>query len=89
MHQHITKEDLEVFKLELLSEIKRLINDENLALKPTDPGWLRSKAVRSLLNISPATLQNLRVTGRIRYRKVLGSYYYSKEDITLLFKDDD
>lgn len=88
MHQLITKEAIAVFKLELLSEIKRLISDGNLAEKSTDPDWLRCKAVRLLLNISPATLQNLRVTGKIRHRKVLGSYYNNKTDLKALFKEE-
>ena len=47
--------------------------------------WLRSKMVRKILNISPGTLQNLRTSGKIRFRKVLGSYYYSKSDLLKLF----
>ncbi|WP_370877896.1 helix-turn-helix domain-containing protein [Sphingobacterium zeae] len=40
------------------------------------------------MNISPATLQTLRVTGKIRFKKVQGSYYYSKDDLQKLFEDE-
>nr|WP_316928693.1 helix-turn-helix domain-containing protein [Chryseobacterium populi] len=50
--------------------------------------WLRSKSIRALLNISPASVQNLRISGKVRYRKVMGSYYYNRTDIMKLFGDD-
>jgi len=40
-----------------------------------------------MLDISAGTLQNIRVNGKIRYKKVLGSYYYSKSDILKLFDE--
>ena len=40
-----------------------------------------------ILGISPGTLQNLRVTGKIRYKKVMGSYYYNSADLEKLFRD--
>jgi hypothetical protein len=71
----ITKEDLKQFKSELLTEIKVLIQ----------PGqskqWLKSNEVRKLLNISPGTLQNLRINGTLRYTKIGGMMYYKLEDI--------
>jgi hypothetical protein len=73
----ITKEDLKQFKSELLTEIKVL----------TQPGqgqskqWLKSNEVRKLLNISPGTLQNLRINGTLRYTKIGGMMYYKLDDI--------
>jgi len=40
------------------------------------------------MNISLATLQNLRITGKIRYTKIMGSYYYSKGDLMQLFNKE-
>ncbi|WP_394366102.1 helix-turn-helix domain-containing protein [Sphingobacterium faecium] len=50
--------------------------------------WLRSKAIRKMMDISPATLQNLRITGKIRHKKVMGSYYYNRSDLQKLFQDE-
>ncbi|WP_313375344.1 hypothetical protein [Chishuiella sp.] len=36
--------------------------------------------------MSAATLQNLRISGKIRSRKIMGSYYYNKLDLENLFK---
>jgi len=79
----ITKEDLKQFKSEMLTEIKQLI-------KPGEQGqakqWLKSAEVRKLLNISPGTLQNLRINGTLRYTKIGGMMYYKLEDITKLLE---
>lgn len=68
----ITREDLQIFKQELLKDIKILIG------KREDPEnkWLRSNHVRKLLHISPNTLQALRVSGTLNYTKV-GSILFS------------
>jgi hypothetical protein len=73
----ITKEDLIQFKSELLTEIKVLIQPGQGQSKQ----WLKSNEVRKLLNISPGTLQNLRINGTLRYTKIGGIMYYKLEDI--------
>lgn len=84
---YITNDDLEKFRVSLIEDIKKILqtyhseNTEN----NENTEWLRSKMIRKILNISPGTLQNLRTSGKIRYRKVLGSYYYSKSDLLKLF----
>ncbi|ASW73911.1 DNA-binding protein [Chryseobacterium piperi] len=50
--------------------------------------YSRSKTIRQIMNISPGTLQNIRVAGKIRFRKVMGSYYYSRTDLLKLFGND-
>lgn len=84
---YITNDDLEKFRVSLIEDIRKILqtyhseNTEN----NENTEWLRSKMIRKILNISPGTLQNLRTSGKIRYRKVLGSYYYSKSDLLKLF----
>ncbi|MBS1525843.1 MAG: helix-turn-helix domain-containing protein [Bacteroidetes bacterium] len=73
----ITREDLNAFKHELLTEIKQLIQPGTGQTKQ----WLKSNEVRKLLNISPGTLQNLRINGTLRYTKIGGIMYYKLEDI--------
>jgi hypothetical protein len=73
----ISKEDLKVFKSELLQEIKQLMQPGQGQSKQ----WLKSNEVRKMLNISPGTLQNLRINGTLRYSKIGGMMYYKLEDI--------
>ena len=58
--QIITTDDLYEFKTELLDEIKLLFKEHN---GQPSKKWLKSYEVRKILNISPGTLQNLRVKG--------------------------
>jgi hypothetical protein len=76
----VTKQDLQQFKTQLLTEIKELLQKAD---KPNTE-WLRSKEVRAMLSISPGTLLNLRVSGVLRYTKVGGMHFYSHDDITAL-----
>lgn len=73
--EFISKEDLKVFKGELLEEIKQLTQSGQ------SKKWLKSNEVRKLLNISPGTLQNLRINGTLRYTKIGGMMYYKLEEI--------
>jgi len=73
----ITKDDLELFKQDLIREISVLINPQTHAPKQ----WLRSVEVRKLLHISPGTLQNFRVNGTLAFTKVGGIFYYKYGDI--------
>ncbi len=77
----ITTEDLLEFKIDLLQEIKKIIQS-------TEPSnikkWLKSKEVTKLLNISPGTLQNLRINGTLTYTKIGGTIYYDNTDIEKL-----
>lgn len=83
----LSKEDLELFRIRIISDLEKIL-EANLNSTKEDFGWLRSKAIRKMMDISPATLQNLRISGKIRFKKVLGSYYYNKEDLLKLFEDE-
>jgi hypothetical protein len=78
----ITKQDLREFKNDLLNEIKQIIKPGQGQSKQ----WLKSIEVRKLLNISPGTLQNLRINGTLRYSKIGGMMYYKLEDIHKLLE---
>lgn len=81
----ITKEDLKEFKASLILELKEMIKPELKAHKK----WLRSAEVRKILNISPGTLQNLRINGTLAFTKVGSIFYYAYDDIQgLLHKGD-
>ncbi|WKK84099.1 helix-turn-helix domain-containing protein [Marivirga arenosa] len=74
----ITTDDLREFKLELLEDFKKLLAEQKGI--PTKK-WLRSEEVKKLLNISPGTLQNLRVNGTLPFTKMGGVLYYDSQDI--------
>ncbi len=74
----ITTEDLYEFKMELLEDIKQLLNQHS---GNPSKKWLKSPEVRELLGISPGTLQNLRVNGTLPYTKVGGVLYYDYQEI--------
>ncbi|GAC1314911.1 MAG: helix-turn-helix domain-containing protein [Mucilaginibacter sp.] len=73
----ITREDLREFKNELLNELKRIMQPGQGQSKK----WLKSSEVRKMLNISPGTLQNLRINGTLRFTKIGSIMYYKLEDI--------
>lgn len=79
----ITKEDLQLFKIELLEGIEILLKGKTTEQKL----WLRSSEVKKLLNISSGTLQNLRINGTLSYSKIGGSLYYNYKDIQKLLTD--
>ena len=74
----LTTEDLHEFKLELLQEIKELLEDHS-GMQPRK--WLKSSEVMNLLGLSAGTLQNLRVNGTLPYAKVGGVLYYDYKEI--------
>jgi hypothetical protein len=78
--QIITIEDLNVFRSLLLNDLKEIIQSKPQQSKQ----WLKSNEVRKLLNISPGTLQNLRINGTLSYTKIGGIMYYDNTDIDKL-----
>ena len=74
----ITTDDLREFKIELLDDIKDLLAKQATGkLKK----YLKSSEVMDMLQVSPGTLQNLRIKGTLPYSKVGGIIYYDIEDI--------
>lgn len=74
----ITTDDLMDFKLELLDAIKKLLSKQAQGkLKK----YLKSSELMDLLQISPGTLQNLRIKGTLPYTKVGGIIFYDSEEI--------
>ena len=73
----ITREDLREFKNELLIELKQIMQPGQGQSKK----WLKSSEVRKMLNISPGTLQNLRINGTLRFTRIGSIMYYKLEDL--------
>lgn len=83
--QIITTDDLRDFKVELLDEIRTLISEQKT---PATKKWLKSAEVRRLLNISPGTLQTLRLNGSLPYTKIGGIHFYNSSDIEVLLSEN-
>jgi hypothetical protein len=81
----ITTDDLRDFKLELLDDIKNLLNKQT---KGVLKKYLKSSEVMGLLQISPGTLQNLRINGTLPYTKVGGIIFYDSEEIQKVMDDN-
>ena len=78
----LTKEDLQSFRLQLLEDISLLLKPNPANTKQ----WLKSSEGRTLLKISPGTLQNLRITGKLSPSKIGGSFYYRMDEIEKLLQ---
>jgi len=78
----ITREDLREFKNELLIELKQIMQPGQGQSKK----WLKSSEVRKMLNISPGTLQNLRINGTLRFTRIGSIMYYKLEDINKILE---
>jgi len=78
----LTKEDLQEFKKEMLMEMKAIL--EQGPAKPKK--WLRSPAVQELLQVSPGTLQTLRVNGTLKCSKIGGIVFYDHDHIQKLLE---
>lgn len=77
----VTKEDLQVFRLQLLNDLKALFLP---SVQSEKKEWLRSREIRKMLRISPGTLQNMRINGKITPAKIGGIFYYRKDDLDKL-----
>jgi|TARA_B100002051_G_C16593276_1_gene563956 uncharacterized membrane-anchored protein YjiN (DUF445 family) len=74
----ITTDDLRDFKIELLDDIKKILTKQ---ASDTLKKYLKSSEVMELLQISPGTLQNLRINGTLPFSKMGGIIYYDSDDI--------
>ncbi|MCB0447476.1 MAG: helix-turn-helix domain-containing protein [Gelidibacter sp.] len=79
----ITTEDLYEFKMELLEEIKQLLQYQSGHVTKK---WLKTQEVRDILGISVGTLQNLRLKGILPYTKIGATLYYDYHDIMQLLE---
>ena len=81
----ITTDDLREFKLELLDDIKELLNSQSGRITKR---WLKSPEIKKLLGISSGTLQNLRINGTLPFTKVGGVLYYDYEEIMSVMENN-
>ena len=77
----VTKEDLQEFRLQLLNDIKELINNKETKK------WIKTHEVLALLDISDVTLQSLRNRGIIPFKKLGGICYYNQAEIETVMQN--
>jgi hypothetical protein len=67
--------------MKLLMDIRMMLEGH---LNKPPKRWLKSHEVKKILGISPGTLQSLRDTGKIPFKKVGGLIYYDASEIDTL-----
>ncbi len=77
----ITKEDLYLFRMQLLDDLMRLFKPMD---RPVE--LLKGNEVRKLLKISAGTLQNYRIRNILHGKRLPNSrtWYYSSEEVNKL-----
>lgn len=83
----ITREDLQLFRIQLLEELKDFMNQLKKDVSSTAVEGYKTKQVRKILDCSTNKLQSLRISGKLRCRKVGGTIYYKPEDVQKLLSD--
>lgn len=81
-HQLVTLADLEKFKEQMLSEMRRLAGGGTQHSKQ----WLKSREVRKLLGVSPGKLHAMRVSRQLSFMRIGGVIYYDRVDIHKMFE---
>ena len=78
----VTKEVLN----EVLFELKKELIDIKEVVKGNQPKKImKNKELQQYLGCSYSTLEKLRDSNTIPYKKVMGNYYYSVDDVNKIF----
>ncbi|MFC6095412.1 hypothetical protein ACFPVY_02035 [Flavobacterium qiangtangense] len=85
--ENVTRKDLEQLGSFLLGELEKMLKKKESCQGPevSDAEWLNGKAVRSLLQISPGSLQKLRVSGKLGFSETRGTYFHCRADLERIF----
>ena len=84
--EFITSRDLEAFRARLLNDIREVFREpvQQVSLKPE--GY-KTSDVRKILGCSFNKLVSLRVTRKLRTKKIGGTLYYNRDDIRRLLEE--
>lgn len=77
----VSKQMLDEFKQELINEIAQMN-----VLHSTPKKLMKNSDLMEYLGCSYSTVENLRNAGKIPYKKVMGTYYYSFEEVSRVFE---
>jgi 3-methyladenine DNA glycosylase Tag len=84
----LTKEDLQIFRMQLVDDFRSLI----VQFKPAEVEnlkGLKTRHVRTMLDCSTNKVQSLRIAGKLRFKKVGGTIYYNRDDVKKLLNEGD
>jgi hypothetical protein len=79
-NQLVTLDDLEKFRVNLLLDMRKMLDGQ---LSKPPKRWIKSREVKKILNISGGTLQTLRNTGQLPFKRVGGLIFYDAAEIDL------
>jgi len=79
--QILTTDDLLEFKVELIEEFRQIISSIQESNSKPLKKLLKSSEVREMLDLSPNSLRNLRVSRVLPFTKINGTIYYDRSDI--------
>lgn len=83
---YITKNDLEQFRIKIMQDISGMLK-ENTQLRNEPPVGYKTADAKRMLNCSTNKLASLRVSRKIRTKKIGGTLYYNKDDIKNLLEE--
>lgn len=89
----VTKEDLEVFKNDLLGEMEKILKSHKLKSEqtafgnfPKDRKWMKSTEARKMLNISQGTFHKLKINGIIPYSRIGKVCLYDYDELVKIIQ---
>ncbi|MFT4154799.1 hypothetical protein [Parafilimonas sp.] len=82
----VTREDLEDFRIRLLTDIKNIIQIQPTPSAGKLEGY-KTSDVRRILGCSFNKLVSLRITRKLRTKKIGGTLYYNKDDVKQLLEE--
>jgi hypothetical protein len=80
----VTKEDLQILRVALINDFRLLMREaDNKKNEPMEEGY-KTKHLRKILGCSVNKLYSLRISRKLRTKKVGGTIYYNKDDVKRL-----
>lgn len=83
----LTKEDLQLFRVQLLSDIRTMLLSLNPHAGNQKMEGFKTGDVRNVLGCSVNKLMSLRIARKIRWKKIGGTVYYNREDVKRLLEE--
>jgi hypothetical protein len=83
----VTKDDLQTFRVQILSDIRMLLETQAKERSKLVVEGYKTKDVRRILGCSVNKLVTLRIARKIRWKKVGGTIYYNREDVRRLVEE--
>lgn len=82
----VTKEDLQEFRIQLINDLKTIIIQTRQPANENIEGY-KTSHVRKILGCSVNKLVALRISRKLRMKKIGGTNYYNKEDVKRLLEE--